>query len=119
MEYINLGAVIEQAIARFGQNRIGERPPVFLVGSSTLPDVPWHDQSLKQFVRLFLYECLLTNDPDAAVRRALALICSGSVEELVLYSSSRLRHSATKKFVFISATAARAQGRTSDQTADD
>jgi hypothetical protein len=36
MEYINLGAVIEQAIARFGQNRIGERPPVFLVGSSTL-----------------------------------------------------------------------------------
>ena len=43
MEYINLGAVIEQAIARFGQNRIGERPPVFLVGSSTLPDVPWHD----------------------------------------------------------------------------
>ncbi|HEU4345482.1 MAG TPA: hypothetical protein VFU31_28365 [Candidatus Binatia bacterium] len=67
MEYINLGAVIEQAIARFSQNRIGERPPVFLVGSSTLPDVPWHDQSLKQLVRLFLYECLLANDPDAAI----------------------------------------------------
>jgi hypothetical protein len=27
MEHINLGSVIEQAISKFGQNRIGDKPP--------------------------------------------------------------------------------------------
>lgn len=67
MEYINLGTVIEQALARFGQNRIGDRPSVFVTISPGVPEVPWHDQSLQRFVRLFLYESLLTNDPDAPI----------------------------------------------------
>ena len=27
MEHVNLGSVIEQAISKFGQNRIGDKPP--------------------------------------------------------------------------------------------
>jgi hypothetical protein len=30
MEQVNLGSVIEQAITRSSQNRLGEKPPVFV-----------------------------------------------------------------------------------------
>jgi hypothetical protein len=66
MERINLGTWIEQTISNFGANRIGDKPPVFVM-ISAMTDVAWHDRSLKEFVRIFLYECLLTNDPDAAM----------------------------------------------------
>lgn len=36
-----------------------------------LSPIPWHDQSLKEFVRMFLYEILLRNDPGAIVEIAL------------------------------------------------
>ena len=71
MEHINLGSVIEQAISKFGQNRIGDKPPVFVMMSPALTPIPWHDRSLKEFVRMFLYEVLLTNDPDALIEIAL------------------------------------------------
>ena len=71
MEQVNLGSVIEQAISRFSQNRIGEKPPLFVMISPALSPIPWHDQSLKEFVRTFLYEVLLRNDPDAIVEIAL------------------------------------------------
>ena len=71
MERVNLGSVIEQAISKFGQNRIGEKPPVFVIISPALTPIPWHDRSLKEFVRMFLYEVLLTNDPDAIIEIAL------------------------------------------------
>ena len=71
MEHINLGSVIEQAISKFGQNRIGDKPPVFVMISPALTPIPWHDRSLKEFVRMFLYEVLLTNDPDALIEIAL------------------------------------------------
>jgi hypothetical protein len=71
MEHVNLGSVIEQAISKFGQNRIGDKPPVLLMISPTTPSIPWHDCSLKEFVRMFLYEALLTNDPDAIIEIAL------------------------------------------------
>ena len=71
MERVNLGLVIEQAIAKFGQNRIGDKPPVFVMISPSLAPVPWHDPSLKEFVRMFLYEALLTNDPDATLEITL------------------------------------------------
>jgi hypothetical protein len=71
MEHVNLGLVIEQSISKFGQNRIGDKPPVFVVISPTLAPIPWHDRSLKEFVRMFIYEVLLTNDPNAIIEIAL------------------------------------------------
>lgn len=67
MEKIDLGTIIQQAIAKFSETRIGQKPPVFVMISGSLPHVPWHDRSLSEFARLFLYESLLTNDPDATV----------------------------------------------------
>ncbi|MGH7793926.1 MAG: hypothetical protein ACREQ2_03350 [Candidatus Binatia bacterium] len=67
MEKVNLGSVIEQAITRVTQNRIGEKPPVFVTLSPALMQVPWKDSALKKFLQFFLYESLLTSDVDAAV----------------------------------------------------
>jgi len=71
MEQVNLGSVIEQAISKFSQNRIGDKPPVFVMISPASASIPWHDRSLKEFVRMFLYEVLLTNDPDATLEISL------------------------------------------------
>jgi hypothetical protein len=71
MEHVNLGSVIEQAISKFSQNRIGDKPPVFVMISPASASIPWRDRSLKEFVRMFLYEVLLTNDPDATLEIAL------------------------------------------------
>jgi hypothetical protein len=71
MERVNLGSVLEQAISKFSQNRIGDKPPVFVMISPALTPIPWHDRSLKEFVRMFLYEVLLTNDPDATIEVVL------------------------------------------------
>jgi len=71
MERVNLGSVLEQAISKFSQNRIGDKPPVFVMISPALTPIPWHDRSLKEFVRMFLYEALLTNDPGATIEVVL------------------------------------------------
>jgi len=71
MEKVDLGTIVQEAIARFNKNRIGQKPPVFVMISGTLPHVPWHDRSLREFSRLFLYECLVTNDPDATLEIAV------------------------------------------------
>ena len=71
MEQIELRSVIEEAIAKFSRNRIGDKPPVFLMIPSTLRVVPWRDRTLKELVRVFLYETLLTSDPDATVEISL------------------------------------------------
>jgi hypothetical protein len=71
MERVNLGSVIEQAISRFSRNRIGDKPPLFVMISPALNPIPWHDRSLKEFIRMFLYEVLLTNDPEAIIEVAL------------------------------------------------
>ena len=71
MQQVHLGSVIEQAIARFSQNRIGEKPPLFVMIAPALSPIPWQDRSLDEFVRLFLYEVLLSNDPSAIVEIAL------------------------------------------------
>lgn len=76
MERTNLGMVIEEAIANFNKNRIGDKPRVFVTLSPDLAQVPWKNDTLR-FVRTFLYESLLTSDPEAAIevslRRRLAL----------------------------------------------
>ena len=71
MEKFDLGTIIQQAVTKFSQNRTGQKPPVFVMISGSLPHVPWHNRSLKEFARLFLYEALLTNDPDATVEVAV------------------------------------------------
>lgn len=71
MERIDLGTVIQDAISKFSQNRIGDKPPVFVMLSPALTQVPWKDGTLKKFLRFFLYEALLTSDPDAVVEISL------------------------------------------------
>jgi hypothetical protein len=71
MDKINLGTVIEEVIAKFSKNRVGARPPVFLMISAGLPSIFWKDRGLQEFLRLFLYETLLTNEPDATVEVSL------------------------------------------------
>jgi hypothetical protein len=71
MEQIELGNVIEEAIAKFSRNRIGDKPPVFLMIPSSLRTVPWRDRSIKELVRVFLYESLLTSNPDATLEISL------------------------------------------------
>jgi hypothetical protein len=67
MQHVSLGSVIQQAISKFNQNRIGEKPPVFVTIPPAVTHLPWHDGSAKQFVRRFLYEALQTNHPDAII----------------------------------------------------
>jgi hypothetical protein len=71
MEHVNLGAVIEHAITKFSRNRIGEKPPVFVVLSPALTQVPWKDRTLREFLQFFLYESLLTSHPDSAIEVSL------------------------------------------------
>jgi len=71
MENVNLGSVIEQAITRVTRNRIGETPPVFVTLSPALTQVPWKDSALKQFLKFFLYESLLTSDGNTAIEISL------------------------------------------------
>jgi hypothetical protein len=71
MERIDLGTIIQDSISKFNQNRIGDKPSVFVTLSPALTQVPWKDRTLKEFLRFFLYEALLTSDPDAPVEITL------------------------------------------------
>ena len=71
MEQVNLGSVIEQAITRSSQNRLGEKPPVFVALAPVLPQIPWRDAALRRFLQSFLYESLLTSDANAPVEISL------------------------------------------------
>lgn len=71
MEQVNLSSVIEQAISRFNRSRIGEKPPVFVALSPVLPQIPWKDSALRQFLKFFLYESLLTSDANAPIEISL------------------------------------------------
>ena len=55
MERIDLGTVMQEAIAKFNTNRIGDKPRVFVTLSPDLTRVPWKNHTLKDFVRTFLY----------------------------------------------------------------
>ena len=71
MERIDLARTIKEATATFCQNRIGDKPAVSLTVPSILSDIPWPDRKLQELVKLFLYETLLTNYPDAEVSISL------------------------------------------------
>jgi hypothetical protein len=67
MERIDLAKTIQEATATFCQNRIGDKPPISVTVPALITDVPWPDRKLHELVKLFLYETLLTNDPNAEV----------------------------------------------------
>lgn len=71
MERIDLGKTIKEAATTFCQNRIGDKPPISVTVPSMVSDIPWPDRKLQELVKLFLYETLLTNDPDAEVTVSL------------------------------------------------
>ena len=71
MEQVNLGSVIENAITRVSQNRVGDKPPVFVTLAPALPQIPWKGSALRQFLQFFLYESLLTSDANAPIEIAL------------------------------------------------
>ena len=71
MANINLPSVINESLAKFRRNRTGKQPRVFVTISSDARDVRWRNQSVKEFVRLLLYESLTTGDPDAVIEVAL------------------------------------------------
>jgi hypothetical protein len=71
MERIDLAKTIQESAATFCQNRIGEKPPISVTVSPTITDIPWPDRKLQELVKAFLYEMLLTNDPDAEVAVSL------------------------------------------------
>jgi hypothetical protein len=71
MQNINLPSVITESLAKFRRNRIGNQPRVFVTIAPDTPDLRWGNQSIKEFVRLFLYESLTTGDPDAVIEVAL------------------------------------------------
>ena len=71
MERIDLAKTIQEATATFCQNRIGDKPPILVTVPASVTDIPWPDRKLQELVRLFLYETVLTNDPDAEVAVSL------------------------------------------------
>jgi hypothetical protein len=71
MGKLDIGAMIHEAISRFSQNRIGDKPPVFVTLSPAMTQVPWRNQTAENFVRRFIYETLLTSDPDAPIEVSL------------------------------------------------
>lgn len=65
MERIDLGALIEEVVQKFGRNRIGAKPAVLVRIPPDPPPVPSRDETLGKLIRVYLYEALLMNDPDA------------------------------------------------------
>ena len=92
MERIDLTKVIKDATAIFCQNRIGDKPPISVTVPAIVTDIPWPDRKLQELVKLFLYETLLTNDPDAEVtvslRRRSSSKISVSLSECNLHTGS-------------------------------
>ena len=71
MEKLDIGAVIHDSISRFSQNRTGAKPPVFVTLAPAMTQVPWENQTAKEFVRRFIYETLLTSDPGTPIEVSL------------------------------------------------
>ncbi len=71
MEKLDIGKVIQEAIARFSQNHTGDKPPVFVTLAPAMTQVPWKNLTAEIFVRRFIYETLLTSDSDAPIEISL------------------------------------------------
>lgn len=71
VEKLDIASLVQDALGRFSRNRIGAKPPVSLVLSPTGTPVPWRDHTLREFIRYFLYETLVSGDPDAPIEISL------------------------------------------------
>jgi hypothetical protein len=71
MEKIDLATVIQEVISTFCRNRTGDRPPVFLMLSPAMTQVPWATRALRDFVHAFLYDALSASDPEASIEVTL------------------------------------------------
>ncbi len=71
MEKIDLATVIQEVISAFCRNRIGDRPPVYVMLAPAMTQLPWQNGALKEFVRCFLYDALSSSDPEATIEVAL------------------------------------------------
>ncbi len=80
MEKLDIGTVIQDAISRFSQNRSGDKPPVFVTLAPAMTQVLWENQSAETFMRRFVYETLLTSDPEAPIE--VSLRCKPSLSDL-------------------------------------
>ncbi len=80
MEKLNIGTIIQEAISRFSQNRSGDKPPVFVTLAPAISPVPWENPSAETFMRRFVYETLLTSDPEAPIE--VSLRCKSSLSDL-------------------------------------
>jgi hypothetical protein len=67
MENVDLALIIRETLARFTHQRTRTRPLVFVMISADVSRLAWADGTLAEFVRQFLYEALLSSNPDAAV----------------------------------------------------
>lgn len=65
---IDLKGVIEGVIVKFNQNRSGAKPAILASIPPDLPHIVWQDGDLESFIRSFLYNALLMNNPATAVR---------------------------------------------------
>jgi hypothetical protein len=68
MEKVDLATIIQETISAFCRNRIGEKPPIFVTLSPALNQLPSKTPRLREFARRFLYESLLTSDPDTPIQ---------------------------------------------------
>lgn len=95
VEKIDIASLVQDALGRFGRNRVGERPPVSLVFAPTTAPVTWHDHTLREFIRYFLYETLVSGNPDAPIeislRQRLALNDLNGFLRLAATSWTQLR----------------------------
>ena len=71
MEKLDMGTVIHEAISRFSQNRTGDKPAVFVTLAPAMTQIPWKNHTAGEFVRRFIYETLLTSDPDTPIEVSL------------------------------------------------
>lgn len=80
MERLDIGTIMQETIARFSQNRGGAKPPVFVTLAPAMGPVSWENHSAATFMRRFVYETLLTSDPDAPIE--VSLRCKSSLSDL-------------------------------------
>ncbi len=68
MTEVDLKSLIEGIVTKFNRNRTGAKPVVIATIPPGLPNLFLRDARLAKLLRLFLYEVLLMNEPEAPVQ---------------------------------------------------
>lgn len=67
MCYVNLATAVDQVITTFIRNRTGKKPLVFTAIPAEIACVAWSDGKLEDLVRVFLFHCLSTSNPNTTI----------------------------------------------------